>query len=71
MFWLDIQINGKRFRESLRTSNKKLNEADFLTVQELLRHTTSRVTLGYTHTSMNRKKEAVIASQICHTSRDF
>ena len=26
MFWLDIQINGKRFRESLKTSNKKLAE---------------------------------------------
>jgi len=26
MFWFDIQIKGKRFRESLRTSNKKLAE---------------------------------------------
>jgi len=44
---------------------------DFLTIQELLGHTTSRVTLRYTHTSMNRKKEAILESQICHTPRDF
>lgn len=25
-YWLDIQIKGKRFRESLKTSNKKLAE---------------------------------------------
>ncbi len=36
------------------------NGADFLTVQELLGHTTSRVTLGYTHTSMNRKKRQLL-----------
>jgi len=47
------------------------NGADFLTVQELLGHTTSRVKLGYTHTSMNRKKEGERKGKKVHTAIPF
>jgi integrase len=41
------------------------------TVQELLGHTNPSTTFLYTHTSFERKKAAISASQIRHTARDL
>lgn len=41
------------------------------TVQELLGHTNPSTTFLYTHTSLERKRAAISASQIRHTARDL
>jgi integrase len=70
-YWIDIRVKGKRFQKQtgipfhfhlLRyyfASSLVEKRVDFLTVSEILGHSKTMVSLGYTHTDKDRKRRAV------------
>jgi integrase len=67
---VDIFFGFHNLRDTVATRLAQLH-VEIPTLQELLGHSNPSTTFLYTHTSLERKRAAIAASQIRHSARDL